>query len=410
MRHDVLELLRDRNPVPVDPPAPPIDSLLARLDETTGSRAADGDLRPPPMSSRGGRWGGFGWLRRGVAGWGVVGVGAAVAAIVIAVLAGVHGRQAPIPSASGKDRGLIAPALDRGRAWYYVAVEQDNSPWQPPGSLSGGIPSLPPTGITTATRSVVVSRFQIQRWTTIDGAGRDRARQVGKSRFIGSASDRALWLAKGGGAPVTPGSGGSSGTTGFEAGNRTLGYSQVLHFPTDPTAVIRFLGLENERASQQLTEIQSLLETVPLSSAARVAVFAALARIPGIENLGSALDPIGRPGVALGAQIEPLGTPADSRRFGARRLRTRSELVFDPRTKALLAAETVLLEPSHIADHVFTWTAYIDSRAVSTATVPTLRELLGRHQPPTASPAPPPTGPQATTTTTTTTTRPRNGH
>lgn len=34
MRDDVIELLRERNPVPVEPPALPIESVLARLDRT----------------------------------------------------------------------------------------------------------------------------------------------------------------------------------------------------------------------------------------------------------------------------------------------------------------------------------------------------------------------------------------
>jgi hypothetical protein len=47
MRNDVIELLRDRNPVPIEPPAIPIERVLAQLDKT--ARLAAEDPHKPPM-------------------------------------------------------------------------------------------------------------------------------------------------------------------------------------------------------------------------------------------------------------------------------------------------------------------------------------------------------------------------
>jgi hypothetical protein len=368
--NDVLDLLRDRNPVPVDPPPPPIGSVLSRVDEAQAA-AVIAAAAATEDRSRG---------RRGqVGGWVVVAAGAALALIVIVVLAGTQRRSAPRTGAAGSGGGLVAPVLGPGKAWSYLTVEQSTTQFQRPGSpiLLGALLS--------GSRAVVVSRSRVQTWVTVSGAQRSRGRDVGKPRFIGSASDRASWVKEHRVGHAVPTA--SFSTPGFAAGGRTLSYSQVLGFPTDRSAVLRLLHLAKGGASERMAEIGSLLQSLPLLGAARAAVFAALARVRGVQELGSVRDPLGRPGIALAAAREPFprsarGTPGPVP-GGERVLRTRSELIFDPRTMALLASETVLLEPSRIAGidagYPVTWTAYLASRAVSAASVPTLRELFGRH-------------------------------
>jgi len=363
MRDDVLDLLRDRNPVPVDPPPPPIEEVLRRLEEHAGLSEDAGRARP----SRG---------RLG--GWVVVAGGAAVAAIVVLALLVTqrtgHGTPVPIaPSASSG--GLAAPVLRPGQAWYYLAIEQAASPFHPsPTPIEIGV--VPATEdnafLTPSTRAIVVTRSQLRAWITITGVEQTRGRPIGKATFVGSASDRAQWRKEGSHGSGVAGS--SSSSRGFDAGGRTLTYAQLRRYPTTPAGVIRFLGVAKQPAAGQFAALGFLLESLPLLPAARDAVFGAITQVPGIQDLGTARDPLGRVGIAYGAPAEEPG------RGG---LRTRAELIFDPDTMALLASETVLLQPSRIAGisagYPVAWTAYVASRAVRASSVPAMRDLFGRH-------------------------------
>ncbi|MGB8880874.1 MAG: hypothetical protein WCD11_31535, partial [Solirubrobacteraceae bacterium] len=150
--------------------------------------------------------------------------------------------------------------------------------------------------------------------------------------------------------------------------------------------------------------------------AARAAAFRALEQIPGVRYLGAARDPVGRAGVAIALdrtateRIFTINGPAT----GAM-VRLRSELIFNPSTSALLAQETLLLDPPPIpgvrAPFPTNWSVYLTSRVVPQSNAPTLKQL-GYHPPPQRQ-LPPPTvisppvgipGTSATTTTTTTAT------
>ncbi|HWF75030.1 MAG TPA: hypothetical protein VG186_16895 [Solirubrobacteraceae bacterium] len=367
MRDDVLELLRDRNPVPVDPPPPPIDSVLSRLDEAA-AEGEPGGIRP----------------RRGeIGGWIVVVAGAALA-LVILVLAGTGRRSTTRTGTPGSAAGLVAPVLRPGQAWHYVTVEQSTSPFHPPGARVGIGPY--PDTLTSSSRAAVVSRFRIDNWIPMSGAQHTRGRDAGKPRFIGSAGERASWVREHSVGDAVAGA--SFSSPGFAVGPKTFTYAEVLRFPTDPGAVIRLLGLAKATAAERLDQVSSLLQSVPLLPPARAAVFQALVDTPGIRDLGAVDDPLGSSGIALAASGAPFPATVSGplarlvRRAGS--LPTRVELVFDPGTMALLASETVLVKPSHIrgisAGYPVLWTAFEASGTVSAASVPPA-QVLGARPP-----------------------------
>ncbi|MDQ6777124.1 MAG: hypothetical protein M3071_13115 [Actinomycetota bacterium] len=281
----------------------------------------------------------------------------------------------------------MAP-VGTGRGARNTLERQCSPPGAPP-EIAGYVA---PTELTPKSRAVVVSRFRIEHWIAINGAQRSRGHDVGKPHFIGSPSDRASWVKEHSVGDAVAAA--SFTTAGFAAGRRTLTYGQILRFPTRPAAVIRLLGLSKASPSERLNELSSLLQSLPLLRAARAAVFQALAHAPGIEDLGTTRDPLGRSGIAFGAPDERVPVTVNgplTRLLGRERaLHTRSELVFDPGTMALLAFETVLREPSLIpgisAGYPVSWTAYVGSRAVPEPSVPSLRALFGPHSSPTPFP------------------------
>lgn len=317
--------------------------------------------------------------------------------------------------------GLTAPRLHPGQAWFTKELGLIASPWEP---VTSG--QVPPTTVLPSSRAVTEDRFRSENWMFYDGNGRGRGGQVGRPRFFGSAADRARWIARGSHPTVIEANGGSvTVASGFSVGATSLSYQQVLDFPTDPTAVLRFLAAAEPAGSDALDSITSLLVQVPLPPAARAAVYRALAKIPGVRYLGPARDPLGRGGVAVA--IDRIATERIFTIDGPKAvafIHLRSELIFNPHTAGLLAQETLLLDPPHIpgvrAPFPTSWTAYVTSRVVPQSSAPTLKQL--GYRPPPRLPLPPPTvsspavgfpGAQATTvtapptTTTTTQRRPR---
>jgi hypothetical protein len=305
--------------------------------------------------------------------------------------------------------GLAAPVLHPGQAWFTRVIDMIASPWEP---LSRG--QVPPTTIVPTSTAIAESRSISENWTFYDGNGRGRARQVGRPRFYGSPGERKVWLATGAQPRVTEGNSEAViMSNGFSIGTKTLSYQQVLHFPTDPTAVLNFLAKANPSGSDALDSITSLLTQVPLRPAARAAVFKALEQIPGVRYLGTARDPLGRTGVAIALDrnaTERIFTINGPKNGGVVHLR--SELIFNPATTALLAQETLMLNPPRIPGvrppFPTSWSAYLTSRVVPQSNAPTLKQLH-YHPPPTPELPPPsvisppvgiPGRPAATTTTT----------
>lgn len=286
--------------------------------------------------------------------------------------------------------GLAAPRLHPGEAWFTREVDMIASPWEPPARGQ-----LPATTILPSSSAIAESRSRSEQWTFYDGNGRGRGRQVGQPHFYGNAAERKQWLATGAQPRVIQANGYDvTISNGFSVGTKTLSYQQVLHFPTNPTAVLKFLASAEPAGSDALDSITSLLTQVPLRPAARAAVFRALEQIPGVRYLGPARDPLGRAGVAIA-----LDRTATERIFtingpeNGALVYLRSELIFNPSTAALLAQETLMLNPPHIpgvrAPFATTWSAYLTSRVVPQSNAPTLKQL--GYRPPPRQELPPPT-------------------
>jgi hypothetical protein len=108
-----------------------------------------------------------------------------------------------------------------------------------------------------------------------------------------------------------------------------------LNLPTDPDALYaelhdRAVGHGSGTRPEMFTLVGDALRESDASPALRASLYEVAARIPGVELVGPATDRIGRHGVAV-AYVDG-------------KLHERHELIFDPRTAALLGEEYVELD------------------------------------------------------------------
>jgi hypothetical protein len=167
----------------------------------------------------------------------------------------------------------------------------------------------------------------------LGGSGGGRLSEHGsKPIFLGSR-DKQRWVAAG--RPditrdnVTP-LGGTPAIVAF--GSRSLTFAELRRLPTDPGALYRRIkdaaGDAGPGPNQEaFTVIGDLLREAPVPPKIRAALYRAAARIHGVRLIGEVRDPVGRTGLAVAL------TANDSRR----------ELIFDPKTSALLAEREVLI-------------------------------------------------------------------
>jgi hypothetical protein len=166
----------------------------------------------------------------------------------------------------------------------------------------------------------------------------------GKPMFP-TAADRKAWIAAGR-PQVNPRE--DSGT--FPAPPRP-------DLPTDPDALYaklysRAVGHGHGTESEMFTLVGDALRESDASPALRAALYEVAARIPGVELVGPTRDRIGRRGVAVAYSDES---------------HERHELIFDPRTAALLGEEYVQLDGNPYGYPAGTLTGY--ATYVSTAVV-----------------------------------------
>ena len=338
-------------------------------------------------------------LRRRLSVWGA-GAAAVVALVVVLVNVGGSPLQASAAArvleraAQSAAGGLSAPVLHPGQAWFTSEVQLIAAPWEPVShapthSLTTPGIAPPPIQVLPTTQAIVSSQSRGESWTFLNGDLRSRGANLGRARFFGSSAERERWIASGATPRVAIATdAGVLESNGFAVGEKTLTYRQVRDFPTSPAAVLRFLEgtvptLPQDRVlaqSDRFANAAALLEQVPLLPAARAAVFRALAELPGVRYLGPARDPLGRHGVAIALDQSVTGytlTPNGNQPNPVTHVR--SELVFNPDTAALLAQETLLLNPPRLPGvrppFATSWTAYLASRVVPQSSAPTLKAL-----------------------------------
>ncbi len=134
----------------------------------------------------------------------------------------------------------------------------------------------------------------------------------------------------------------------FKRGELTL--YDLSSLPTDPARLLPALrtgegkaGLDDQQVAD---EIATVLADADPSPALRSGLLEVLSGLPGIESLGDAVDPIGRPGTAV---LIPDGDRA-------------RELIFDPATSAVLADIQLA---DGVAHH---WTVFQPPAAVDSLT------------------------------------------
>jgi hypothetical protein len=117
-----------------------------------------------------------------------------------------------------------------------------------------------------------------------------------------------------------------------------LGYTDDLN-PLLAKMYMRISGNMDPNApgrSQWMFDEAADLITMPVPSSVRAAAYRVLAGLPGIEDFGPVADVSGRSGVALSLATQYSGA------LGS----VRDELIVDPQSDSLLAAEQVLITPS----------------------------------------------------------------
>jgi hypothetical protein len=151
-------------------------------------------------------------------------------------------------------------------------------------------------------------------------------------------------------------------------------YQQLIHLPTDPSKLQRYIEQHATGGGPRFSDIfslsQNLLNGAPLPPKVSAAMYHVIARLPGMRLIGPARDPLGRRGVAIGLFFNH--QPG------------RIELILDPTTGVLLGQRGIALVPKQIhapssfhgpAGSIVNWTA-IDRQGVVTSD----------HQTPTTSP------------------------
>jgi hypothetical protein len=149
---------------------------------------------------------------------------------------------------------------------------------------------------------------------------------------------------------------------------------QLQSLPTDPAALAKTLfeppkavkdaAAKNPAAAPQLAWMYDPAHTVlqasgafsaPLPPQVRAGLMRALASQPGVQNLGTVTDPLGRPAIAVGADWSGARPTIKLTKQGGRVTRQmswekvghidREELLFDAKTGAYLGEQKVLVTP-----------------------------------------------------------------
>jgi hypothetical protein len=294
---------------------------------------------------------------------GALGVAAAVAVGVIVALSLRGGAANPPPAAAAlvlRRAAVAAEAsggprrLRPGEYWYVESI------WTTPGVQFDEHPGNGGDTIVDA-----LSRYERQAWIGLDRPGNVVSHVVGPIIFL-SAAARRQWIQLGR-PPELPGYNGPLPANAF-----IRPYAQLLALPTHVDALWQMLyrgaGTGNAawKRHEMFTEIGDLLREDPIPARVRAALYLVAARIPGIKLLGLTRDAIGRPALAVA-----LNDTFDGER---------DELLFDPKTSALLGERSVVVKPPP-AYHVKPGTVWSGATYVTAGIVERLGQVPGRRTP-----------------------------
>jgi hypothetical protein len=244
---------------------------------------------------------------------------------LVAVLAAVAALLVALPTLILGGDGKVQPALGQVlRAAAATAATQPAEP--PPGPGQYFYTRSREAYLTTsveATRawSVLVPRIR-QTWIAANGAGRARA-VAAKPEFL-TAGQRRAWKAAG--SPHL----GSGGVEDFALSGQP--FLDTSNLPTEPKALRRLIEARKiprvdgpPGEAETFTLVGDMLRNTYLPSAFRAALYRVVAELPKVELRGEVKDPVGRPGIGV---AYTKGS-------------TTHELIFDPKTSALLGEREV---------------------------------------------------------------------
>ncbi len=221
-----------------------------------------------------------------------------------------------------------------------------------------------------------------EKWVRPNGSGWSRSISGG-ARFL-SAPQRAAWVAAG--SPRLPRAGRVS-IQRFRRFRRHIlsfsfiPFSRLAQLPTEPHRLRRWIethegrtgslstagttstGLPpvNSRDAKTFAAIGGLLQETTAPPALRAALYEVASELPGVQLLGTITDPVGRKGVGVAYNNPQHGE--------------RLELIFNPKTSALLGERWILTSSrrsgiSAPAGTVIGYATHLESRVVDSASVP----------------------------------------
>jgi hypothetical protein len=263
-----------------------------------------------------------------VASLGAIGLAVAIAAGILVTLS-LRGGAAnpPLAAAAVLQRAARAAQvaggpreLRPGEYWYVKSY------WTTNGALVAD-PAIRGGDVIVA----ALTSYERQEWIGVSRPGLIVNRVSGPIKFLTPAA-RAQWI-RDGRPPVVP----ATMRETAPPDSFIEPYRELLALPTGDDALWRLLerhagaGPPAERDSEMFVEIGDLLRDQPVPANVRAALYRVAARIPGIQLKGMTRDDAGRPALAVALSDNSHGIW--------------NELLFDPRTYALLAETSVVVKP-----------------------------------------------------------------
>jgi hypothetical protein len=345
---NIEDLISAANPLPTAT-APGTDSARAR--QTLQRILAEAE----PTNSRPGR-------RRSRLIFG--GLAAAAAAAIAVTLI--------VPDVSGRPRPWLGSRTLSGALGKLALVALSQPPAQPPGpgqyqytdsrSLSSSQTFDSPKIFYTVT-------FRLHRQIWIGSNGSGRIKESPSHPHFLTAKDRARWIAAG-----RPSLGIRPTDERFGPHQLTLGPVNLFKLPTNPARLAALLTARKIESgppgpAEDFVQIGDLLRETDAPPALRASLFKVAERLPGVRLLGSVTDRAGRRGIGIAYFSYP---PKDKYpgQYG------KSELIFDPKTSALLGEQTVLVNSRTRTSTVTSWTVYLKTGVVDSVTSTKL--VIGR--------------------------------
>jgi hypothetical protein len=359
---NIENLIAEANPVPLasvaDGDSPHAQRTLAQIMAAEQGEAAAHGARPARAANGGRRVRSAARMLPRVAA--VVTVSGAAAALVITLLApgGHEGRK----NVAGPRASAISRPSTVAGALGSLSLAADRQPVEPPpgpgqfqytaSSALNWIDTY--NGPTTSYNVSYTERRQI--WIGSDGSG--RIVETYSSPQLGSAKDRAGWIAAGRPSLAVP----PTDST-FGPGQLSDGPPNLNRLPADPAKLAALLEARKieggpQGPAEDFVQIGDMLREDYVRPALRAAIFTVAERIPGVRLLGTVTDQDGRSGIGL-AYVSA---------WPAQREIGKSVLVFDPKTSKLIAEESLVTYTKTGKTVLTAWTDYLKSGVVNSET------------------------------------------